>query len=299
MPLSAIPTWQNSTPMADITPFFDPTTYSYSYVVADASGHAAVIDAVLDFDPAAVRVSTTNADAIVEHITQQGLTVDWILETHVHADHLSAAQYLKSKLGGRVAIGEHVTAVQGIFKDVFNAEAGFCANGGQFDELLSDGRQLPLGASHIEVMHTPGHTPACVTYIIDGAAFVGDTLFMPDYGSARTDFPGGDARQLYQSIRRILALPAETTLYMCHDYGTQTRKTFACETTVAEQNTDNIHVNQGVTEADFVAFREGRDADLAAPRLLYPSVQFNMRAGHFPPAEDNGRVYLKLPVRES
>jgi glyoxylase-like metal-dependent hydrolase (beta-lactamase superfamily II) len=284
--------------MPQITPFFDQTTFSYSYVVADDSGHAAVIDAVLDFDPAAVRATTGGADTIIEYIESRRLQLDWILETHVHADHLSAAQYIKAKLGGQVAIGEHVTAVQEIFKGVFNAEACFAADGSQFDRLLKDGDSLSLGSLSIDVMHTPGHTPACVTYLIDDAAFVGDTLFMPDYGSARTDFPGGNAHELYRSIRRILALPASTALYMCHDYGTDTRKTFACETDVASQNATNIHINTTVSEADFVDFREGRDAELAAPRLLYPAVQFNMRAGHFPPAENNGRVYLKLPVRD-
>ena len=284
--------------MSQITPFFDQTTFSYSYVVADDSGHAAVIDAVLDFDPAAVRATTGGADAIIKHIETAGLQLDWILETHVHADHLSAAQYIKAKLGGQVAIGEHVTAVQEIFKGVFNAEACFAADGSQFDRLLKEGYSLQLGNLTIDVIHTPGHTPACVTYLVNDAAFVGDTLFMPDYGSARTDFPGGDARELYRSIRRILALPANTALYMCHDYGTDTRKTFACETDVATQNENNIHMHAAVSETDFVAFREGRDAELAAPRLLYPSVQFNMRAGHFPPAENNGRVYLKLPVRD-
>ena len=284
--------------MPRITPFFDETTFSYSYVVADDSGHAAVIDAVLDFDPAAVRATTANADAIIDFVNGEGLCVDWVLDTHVHADHLSAAQYIKAKLGGQVAIGEHVTAVQDTFKGVFNAEQSFCTNGSQFDRLLKDGERLALGDLTIEVMHTPGHTPACVTYLIDSAAFVGDTIFMPDYGSARTDFPGGDARQLYHSIRKILALPAETALYMCHDYGTATRKTFACETDVGTQNEHNVHINAQVAESDFVNLREDRDADLAAPRLLYPSVQFNMRAGHFPPAEDNGKRYLKLPVKE-
>jgi len=283
--------------MPCITPFFDNTTFSYSYVVADDSGHAAVIDAVLGFDPAAVRVSTDHADGMIAFIEAQRLQLAWILETHVHADHLSAAQHVKARLGGTVCIGEHVTAVQDIFKGVFNAEAGFTADGSQFDRLLKAGDSLPLGNLNIGVLHTPGHTPACVTYVVDGAAFVGDTLFMPDYGSARTDFPGGDAQQLYASIRRILELPAATKLYMCHDYGTDTRKSFACETDVATQNRDNIHVNETVTQRDFVAFREGRDKELAAPRLLYPAVQYNMRGGCFPPAEDNGRVYLKLPVR--
>ena len=283
--------------MPHIEPFFDDTTFSYSYVVSTPDRHAAIIDAVLEFDPSAVRTHTRHADAIIDYVRTQNLTVDWILETHVHADHFSAAQYLQSKLGGQVAIGEHVTDVQQLFKGVFNAGPEFCCNGSQFDRLLRDGDQLALGELCIEVLHTPGHTPACVTYLIDGAAFVGDTLFMPDYGSARTDFPGGNAHDLYHSIQRILKLPGTTALYVCHDYGTANRQTFQCLTDVETQKHSNIHINDDVSEADFVAFRQGRDADLAAPRLLYPSVQFNMRGGAMPPADANGRVYLKLPVK--
>lgn len=282
-----------------ITPFFDPATFSYSYVVADHTSHAIIIDAVLDFDPVAVRTSTTGADRLVTLIRDQQLTVDWILETHVHADHLSAAQYLQSQVGGQTAIGEHVTQVQGIFSEVFNCGADFTSDGSQFDRLLSDEQIITFGDTSIRVLQTPGHTPACVTYYMDGHAFVGDTLFMPDYGSARTDFPGGDAAVLYESVQKILALPSDTKLYMCHDYGTDTRSTFACETTVSAQSTDNVHINNGVSKAEFVKLRQCRDKDLAAPRLLYPAVQFNMRAGAFPPAEDNGRVYLKLPVRQA
>lgn len=283
--------------MPEVTPFFDPATFSYSYVVADTSGHAAVIDAVLDFDPVAVRTTTKNADAIIAFVQEHQLTVDWVLETHVHADHLSAAQYIREHCGGQVAIGTFVSAIQNIFADVFNAESEFATDGRQFDRLLSTGDVLALGTLEIKVMHTPGHTPACVTYLVDDVAFVGDTLFMPDYGTARTDFPGGDAQQLYQSIQRILALPGSTTLYMCHDYGTETRKTFACKTTVDEERRSNIHIKEGVAADVFTTFRKTRDAELAAPRLLYPAVQFNMRGGRLPPAEDNGRVYLKLPVR--
>jgi glyoxylase-like metal-dependent hydrolase (beta-lactamase superfamily II) len=285
--------------MTKVTPFFDPTTFSYSYVVADTTGHAVVIDSVLDFDPAAVRVSTTNADKIVDHLKTNNLTLDWILETHVHADHLSAAQYIRRKCGGQVAIGAAVCAVQNIFAEVFNAESEFVADGNQFDRLLNDGDCLQMGDTDIVVMFTPGHTPACVTYLVDGAAFVGDTLFMPDYGTARTDFPGGDAQTLYQSVQKILALPDSTTLYMCHDYGTETRKDFACKTTVREQQSDNVQINSKVAQTEFVTFRNNRDAQLATPRLLYPAVQFNMRGGRFPPPEANGKSYLKLPVRES
>lgn len=283
--------------MINITPFFDPATFSYSYVVADATNRAAIIDPVLDFDPVAVRATTSSAERIAVHVEQSGLTVDWILESHVHADHLSASQHLRSRVGGRIAISAHVDQVQNIFADVFHVEAEFARDGSQFDQLLREGDALPLGDATINVMETPGHTPACVTFLVNGSAFVGDTLFMPDYGSARTDFPGGDAHRLYQSIRRILALPGSTKLYMCHDYGTDARSTFACETTVDEQNNCNVHVNRNVSEPEFVTSREARDAGLAAPRLLYPAVQFNMRAGRFPPPESNGRVYLKLPLQ--
>jgi glyoxylase-like metal-dependent hydrolase (beta-lactamase superfamily II) len=283
----------------EITPFFDPGTFCYSYVVTALNKHAVIIDAVLNFDPVAVRTTTSHADQIIGYAKDQNLTVDWILETHVHADHLSAAQYIKQSLGGQIAIGRDVQTVQVIFSQVFNAGAQFATNGSQFDRLLDDDDRLSLGDGAIEVLHTPGHTPACVTYLVDGHAFVGDTLFMPDYGTARTDFPGGDASQLYQSIQKILALPPDTKLYMCHDYGTDTRTTFQFETTVEVQKKDNIHINDSVTQQDFVQSREDRDAQLAAPRLLYPAVQFNMRAGAMPPADDNGRVYLKLPVHGS
>jgi glyoxylase-like metal-dependent hydrolase (beta-lactamase superfamily II) len=253
---------------------------------------------VLDFDPVAVRATTSSAERIAAHVENAGLTVDWILESHVHADHLSASQHLRSRVGGRIAISAHVDQVQNIFAGVFNAEAAFVCDGSQFDQLLRDGDTLPLGDATINIMETPGHTPACVTFLVNGCAFVGDTLFMPDYGSARTDFPGGDAHQLYRSIRRILSLPGSTKLYMCHDYGTDTRSTFAYETTVEEQNRCNVHINHDVNESEFVSLREARDAGLAAPRLLYPAVQFNMRAGRFPPPEHNGKVYLKLPLKD-
>lgn len=280
-----------------VTPFFDPATFSYSYVVSEPGGAAAIIDTVLDFDPVSGRATTTNADQIVAFVREQGLQVEWLLETHIHADHLSAAQYLKKQLGGTVAVGAAVTQVQLAFSRVFNAGPDFPADGSQFDRLLNEGEELALGASAIKVLATPGHTPACITYVVENNAFVGDTLFMPDYGTARTDFPGGDADQLYASIQKILALPDDTKLYMCHDYGTKTRTEFACQTTVARERAENIHINDNIDQATFVEFRTCRDRDLAAPRLLYPAVQFNMRAGAFAAPEDNGQAYIKIPVR--
>ncbi|MGE0624349.1 MAG: MBL fold metallo-hydrolase [Pseudomonadales bacterium] len=282
----------------EIEPFFDPATYTWSYVVMDPSSNsAAVIDPVLDYDPASGRTSTGSADRLVDFVRRKGLTVEWILETHVHADHLSGASYLKDVLGGRTGIGSRVVAVQKVFGNLFNAEPAFARDGSQFDHLFEDNEGFRIGGLEARVWHTPGHTPACATYVFDDAAFVGDTLFMPDYGTARTDFPGGDAPTLYRSIHRILALPAETVLYLCHDYETATRSTFCHRTTVAEERADNIHVHDGVSEAEFVAFREQRDSGLAAPRLLLPSVQFNMRGAALPPAEANGMHYFKIPVR--
>ncbi|MEM1435651.1 MAG: MBL fold metallo-hydrolase [Pseudomonadota bacterium] len=286
--------------MPNVKAFFDPATFSYSYVVSDpATRAAAVIDPVLDYDQASGRICTQGLLEIANHVQSEGLEVAWILETHVHADHLSAAHKLRERLGGKICIGSQVVAVQSIFGDLFNAEADFQRDGSQFDQLLNDGDTLPLGSLTIEAMATPGHTPACMTYVVDGAAFVGDTLFMPDFGTARTDFPGGDARTLYQSIQRILALPAATQLYMCHDYGSETRDNFAYLTTVAEERAKNVHIHEGVDEATFVEARQTRDAGLAAPRLLLPSVQFNMRAGKMPPAEDNGQSYFKIPIRQA
>jgi glyoxylase-like metal-dependent hydrolase (beta-lactamase superfamily II) len=282
----------------EIEPFFDPDTYTWSYVVMDPrSNSAAVIDAVLDYDPASGRTSTGSADRLIEFVRRQGLTVEWILETHVHADHLSGASYLKAALGGRTGIGCRVSAVQDVFGDLFNAEATFLRDGSQFDHLFADNEVFRIGGLEGHVWHTPGHTPACVTYVFDGAAFVGDTLFMPDYGTARTDFPGGDARTLYRSIRRILSLPGATELCLCHDYATAERSTFCHTATVAAERAENIHVRDSVSEDEFVAFRENRDAGLAAPRLLLPSVQFNMRGAALPPAEANGMHYFKIPVR--
>jgi glyoxylase-like metal-dependent hydrolase (beta-lactamase superfamily II) len=291
------PTFMDQT-RPEIEAFFHPVTCTWSYVVMDpTSDSAAIIDPVLDYDPAAGRASAESADAIIDFVKRRGLTVEWILETHVHADHLSGASYLKDVVGGRTGIGEHVTQVQQVFGELFNAEPDFARDGSQFDHLFRDGETLTIGALQASVWHTPGHTPACVTYVFDGAAFVGDTIFMPDYGTARTDFPGGDARTLYRSIRRILSLPEDTELYLCHDYETEGRSEFCYRTTVREERAKNIHMCDAIDEDGFVSFREARDAELAAPRLLLPSVQFNMRGAAFPPPEDNGMRYLKIPVR--
>ncbi len=280
-----------------VTTFFDQTTNTASYVVAEPEGqHCAIIDPVLDYDPHAGRTSTGSADRIISFVRDNNLTVDWILETHVHADHLTAGHYLKDVLGGRTAIGEHVTAVQATFKSVFNAGAGFHTDGSQFDHLFADGDTFRIGDAPARVMHTPSHTPACVTYVVGDAAFVGDTLFMPDYGTARCDFPGGDARQLYRSIRKILLLPPATRLFLCHDYKAPQRDTYAWETTVAEQRRQNVHVREGITEDEFVRLRTERDSKLDMPALLLPSVQVNMRAGAMPPPENNGVSYLKIPI---
>ena len=277
--------------------FFDKDTFTVTYVIADRDTQAcAVIDPVLDFDPASGRTSHGAADAVIAHIRKAGLTLDWILETHAHADHLSAAAYIKATLGGRTGIGEHIVDVQKIFGRVFNLKDGFSPDGSQFDRLFADGDTFAVGSLLGRVMHTPGHTPACVTYVIGAAAFVGDTLFMPDYGSARADFPGGDARTLYRSMRRILELPDATRIFTCHDYGTSSRPGFAWESTVAQQRRGNIHVHDGIGEETFVEMRSARDRTLDMPRLILPSIQVNIRAGALPPAEDNGVSYLKLPV---
>lgn len=281
-----------------VTAFFDEATYTVSYVVREPDGpHAAIIDSVLDFDPKSGRTSTASADRIIAFVREHGLTIDWILETHAHADHLSAAPYLKAALGGRIGIGEHITEVQQIFKKIFNLEKTFNTDGAQFDHLFREGEEFRIGGMTARVMHTPGHTPADVTYVIGDAAFVGDTLFMPDYGTARADFPGGDARRLYRSIRRLLEeLPPETRLFLCHDYKAPGRDHYAWETTVAEERAHNLHVHDGVSEEAFVAMRTARDKTLAMPVLLLPSVQVNIRAGQLPPPEDNGVSYLKIPV---
>ena len=281
----------------EVTGFFDEDTFTISYVVADpATKTCAIIDSVLDFDPASGRTSRKSADQVIAFIRKGGLKLDWILETHVHADHLSAAPYLRNELGGRIGIGFNVVTVQNVFGKVFNVEPEFKRDGSQFDHLFQDGESFKLGSIEAKAMYTPGHTPACMTYMIGDAGFVGDTMFMPDFGTARCDFPGGDARQLYRSIRKIFALPPQTRLFMCHDYKAPGRDEYRWETTVAEEKAKNVHVRDGVSEDDFVAMRQKRDATLSMPRLILPSVQVNMRAGNLPPAEANGARYLKLPV---
>lgn len=280
-----------------VTAFFDEPTSTFSYVVRDPESTAcAIIDSVLDFDYAAGRTDVRSADAIIDFIRDKGLSVEWVLETHVHADHLSAAPYLHEQLGGRTGIGANITVVQEIFGKAFNAGIEFARDGSQFDRLFEEGDTFAIGGLTGHVLHTPGHTPACLTYVIGDAAFVGDTLFMPDYGTARCDFPGGDAQTLYRSIQKVLALPDETRLFLCHDYKAPGRDTYQHETSVAEQRADNVHVHEDVSEAEFVKMRTERDATLGMPRLILPSVQVNMRAGELPPAEDNDQVYLKVPL---
>ncbi len=282
-----------------IKAFFDEPTNTVSYLVADPkTKRAAIVDPVLDYDHASGKASAKSTDLILDAAKKDGLTIDWVLETHAHADHLSGAPYIKLKTGAKVGIGEHIRDVQKIFRPVFNA-TDLSGDGSEFDHLFADGERFPLGSLQVEVMHVPGHTPADIAYKIGDAVFVGDTLFMPDYGTARADFPGGDARRLYRSIKRLLALPPETRLFMCHDYKAPGRDEYAWETTVAEERAHNAHVKDGVSEDDFVAMREARDATLAAPELLMPSIQVNMRAGHLPPADANGVQYLKIPVRLS
>ncbi len=277
--------------------FFDEDTMTISYVVTDpATQKCAIVDSVLDYDPKAGRTSSTSADRIIDHVKKQGLEVEWLLETHVHADHLSAAPWLQEQLGGKLAIGDNIRVVQDTFGKVFNAGTDFARNGSQFDHLFTDGETYKVGEIEARALHTPGHTPACMTHVIGDAGFVGDTIFMPDFGTARCDFPGGDARTLFRSIQKIMALPDETRLFMCHDYLPDTRSDYAWETTVGDQRKNNIHVHEGVAEEDFVQMRTERDQKLQMPRLILPSVQVNMRAGHFPPAENNGVSYLKIPV---
>jgi glyoxylase-like metal-dependent hydrolase (beta-lactamase superfamily II) len=280
----------------EVTAFFDAPTNTISYVVKDpASSACAVVDSVMDIDYAAGRITYDSADAIITHIRDHGLKLEWLIETHVHADHLSAAPYIQGKLGGKIGIGEQITVVQEVFGKVFNEGTEFRRDGSQFDRLFKDGDSYSIGSLKAFALHTPGHTPACMTHVIGDAAFVGDTLFMPDGGSARADFPGGDARTLFRSMRRILELPPQTRLFMCHDYGPNGRE-IRWESTVAEERAHNIHVKDGMTEDAFVAMREARDKTLGMPRLILPSLQVNMRAGALPPAEPNGRVFLKLPV---
>ena len=277
--------------------FFDDPTNTFSYVVQDPDSRAcAIIDSVLDFDYAAGRTDVRSADEIIRFIRDNQLEVEWILETHVHADHLSAAPYLHEQLGGQTGIGHKIMEVQDIFGKAFNAGTEFARDGSQFDRLFSEGDTFTIGNLEASVLHTPGHTPACLTYVIGDAAFVGDTLFAPDAGTARCDFPGGDAHTMYHSVQKVLALPPETRIFLCHDYKAPGRDEFVHETTVAEQRERNIHVREGINEDEFVKMRTERDATLNMPRLILPSVQVNMRAGEMPPAEDNGQVYLKVPI---
>jgi len=280
-----------------IRAFFDEPTNTVSYLVSDpATKRAAVIDPVLDFDLATGKADVRSAQAILDAAAAEGLAIDWVLETHAHADHLSAAPFIKAYTGARIGIGEHIREVQEIFRPIFLAD-DLKTDGSDFDVLFADGEHFALGELDVEVLHVPGHTPADIAYRIADAVFVGDTMFMPDYGTARADFPGGDAHKLYSSIRRLLELPAETRLFMCHDYKAPGRNDYRWETTVGEQRAHSVHIKDGVTEDEFVAMRQERDAGLAAPKLLLPSVQVNIRAGRMPPAETNGVSYLRIPVR--
>ena len=289
---------QQADPAAvQVRSFFDEATFTVTHVLSDpASGKAAIIDSVLDFDPASGRTSTSSADALIAYIREQDLEVEWLLETHAHADHLSAAPYLQEQLGGKLAIGRHILTVQETFGKIFNEGTRFARDGSQFDHLFDEGDRFSVGSISAIALHVPGHTPADMAYVIGDAVFIGDTLFMPDYGSARADFPGGDAHVLYRSVRRLLSLPESTRLFLCHDYKAPGRNTYAWETTVAEQRSGNVHLHDGISEDDFVAMRKARDATLDMPRLILPSIPVNMRGGHFPEPEENGVSYLKLPL---
>lgn len=282
-----------------VTPFFDEATNTVTFVVRDPSSSAcAVVDSVLDFDFSSGRTKTDSADAVIAFIKANKLDLQWILESHVHADHLSAAPYIQQALGGKIGIGDQITVVQDTFGKVFNAGTEFERDGSQFDQLFKEQDRFDIGALPGFVLHTPGHTPACLTYVIGDAAFVGDTLFMPDFGTARCDFPGGSAAELFSSIQKILSLPDETRIFVCHDYKAPGRDDYAWETTVAAQKAANVHVRAGTTAEDFVKMRQDRDATLAMPKLIVPSIQVNMRGGNMPPAEDDGSVYLKVPVNK-
>ncbi|MCP8892159.1 MBL fold metallo-hydrolase [Sphingomonas faeni] len=284
-------------PKLVVRSFFDEPTNTASYVAHDPTTlRAAIIDSVLDFDAAAGRTDTASADAIIAYVQGEGLTIDWLLETHAHADHLSAAPYLQKALGGTLAIGRDILRVQDVFGKIFNAGTEFARDGSEFDRLFDDGDAFAIGSIPAIALHVPGHTPADMAYVIGEAVFTGDTLFMPDYGSARADFPGGDARQLYRSIRRLLTLPAETRLFLCHDYKAPGRDRYVWETTVGAQRTGNVHVHDGVEEDAFVAMRTARDATLGMPKLILPSIQVNMRGGHLPEPEANGTRYLQIPL---
>lgn len=288
---------RSSAVRVEVKGFFDEPTFTASYVVYDpATRKAAIVDSVCDFDQASGRTSFASADAMIDFVKQQGLTVDWQLETHAHADHLSAAPYLQEKLGGKIAIGAEITTVQSVFGQVFNEGSDFARDGSQFDHLFKDGDRFSVGNIDAIALHVPGHTPADMAYIIGDAAFVGDTIFMPDYGTARADFPGGDARRLFQSIRRLMQLPDETRVFLCHDYKAPGRDEYAWETTIGAERNQNVHVHEGVTEDEFVEMRATRDPTLGMPRLILPSVQVNMRAGRLPEPEENGTRYLKLPL---
>ncbi len=281
---------------ANIEAFFDPKTFTVTYVVADpATARAAVIDPVLDYDFKSGRTSTVSADRVIEHVRWKNLQLDWILETHAHADHLSAARHIQQQLGGRIAIGGHIREVQATFKKLFNLERGFLPDGSQFDHLFADDEVFRIGGLEAKALHVPGHTPADMAYLVGDAVFVGDTMFMPDVGTARADFPGGDARQLYRSMRRLLELPPQTAIYVCHDYPPATREP-RWKTTVAEQRASNIHVRDGISEDEFVKMREARDATLEMPTLILPSIQVNVRGGRLPPPDDNGIAYLRIPL---
>ena len=281
---------------AQVKAFFDPATWTVSYVVFDApGGHCALVDSVLDYDPKSGRTRTDSADQLIAFVREQNLMVDWILETHAHADHLSAAPYLRKHLGGKIAIGGQIPHAQNVFKGIFHLEPEFATNGSQFDHLFEDGDTFAIGALQAQALSVPGHTPACMAYQVGDAVFVGDTLFMPDVGTARCDFPGGNAHTLYQSVRKLLSLPPETRLFMCHDYPPEGRAA-QWECTVADQRARNIHVHDGVSEAAFVAMRTKRDAGMSMPVLILPSVQVNIRAGELPPPEANGVSYLKIPL---
>ena len=277
--------------------FFDTATYTVSHVVRDPNSKScAIIDSVLDYDQSSGRTTNESAKELVDYIKSENLIVEWLLETHAHADHLSAAPLLQKELGGQLAIGQEITRVQEVFGKIFNAGTEFQRDGSQFDRLFQDGDRFKIGSLEATVLHVPGHTPACLAYVIGDAVFPGDTMFMPDYGTARCDFPGGDAAELYRSIKRLTQLPEDARLFLCHDYMAPGRTHYAWETTIGEQKRSNVHVHEGITEAEFVAMRKARDATLDMPKLILPSVQVNMRAGQMPPAEDNGVRYLKIPV---
>lgn len=286
---------QKNTPA--VTGFFDEPTNTISYVAIDPATHVcAVIDSLLDYDQASGRTSTASADRLIAFVRESGATLDWIIDTHVHADHLTAAPYIRQQLGGRTAIGEHIATVQRVFGEIFNEGQSFHTDGSQFDHLFTDGETYKIGSIDARAIHTPGHTPACMSHLIGDALFVGDTLFMPDFGTARCDFPGGDAGALYDSIQRLFALPDETRMFLCHDYKAPGRDVFVWETTVGVQKRDNIHVGGGASREAFIAMRTRRDATLSMPKLILPSVQINMRAGDMPPAEEGGKRFIKIPI---